>query len=31
VALSKPRLLKGITATARNWNTVVKLEELTGA
>ncbi|MER5537221.1 DUF1697 domain-containing protein [Streptomyces mirabilis] len=30
-ALSKPRLLKGITATTRNWNTVVKLEELTGA
>ncbi|MHA5050415.1 DUF1697 domain-containing protein [Streptomyces sp. SD15] len=29
-ALSKPRLLKGITATTRNWNTVVKLEELTG-
>ncbi|MGQ4384878.1 DUF1697 domain-containing protein [Streptomyces sp. SAS_270] len=30
-ALSKPRLLKGLTATTRNWNTVVKLEELTGA
>ncbi|WP_329544924.1 DUF1697 domain-containing protein [Streptomyces sp. NBC_01356] len=30
-ALSKPRLLKGITATTRNWNTVVKLEELTAA
>ncbi|GGN73604.1 hypothetical protein GCM10011579_051840 [Streptomyces albiflavescens] len=30
-ALSKPRLLKGITATSRNWNTVVKLEEMTGA
>ncbi|MEU9291647.1 DUF1697 domain-containing protein [Streptomyces sp. NPDC048275] len=29
-ALSRPRLLKGITATSRNWNTVVKLEELTG-
>jgi uncharacterized protein (DUF1697 family) len=29
--LSKPRLLKGITATSRNWNTVVKLEEMTGA
>ncbi|AVH55894.1 MULTISPECIES: DUF1697 domain-containing protein [Streptomyces] len=29
--LSKPRLLKGILATTRNWNTVVKLEELTGA
>ncbi|MEU1041210.1 DUF1697 domain-containing protein [Streptomyces sp. NPDC005551] len=27
--LSKPRLLKGLTATTRNWNTVVKLEELT--
>ncbi len=30
-ALSKPRLLKAVTATTRNWNTVVKLEELTGA
>ena len=30
VALSKPRLLKGVVATTRNWNTVVKLEELTG-
>ncbi|QFZ73667.1 DUF1697 domain-containing protein [Streptomyces fagopyri] len=30
-ALAKPRLLKGLTATTRNWNTVVKLEELTGA
>lgn len=30
-ALAKPRVLKGITATTRNWNTVVKLEELTGA
>ncbi|MFD3926755.1 DUF1697 domain-containing protein [Streptomyces sp. NPDC058614] len=30
-ALSKPRLLKGVTATTRNWNTVVKLEELTAA
>ncbi|MET7442809.1 DUF1697 domain-containing protein [Streptomyces sp. NPDC004082] len=30
-ALSKPRLLKGLTATTRNWNTVVKLEELTRA
>lgn len=30
-ALSRPRLLKGITATTRNWNTVVKLEELTAA
>ncbi|MFI6333614.1 DUF1697 domain-containing protein [Streptomyces sp. NPDC050535] len=29
-ALSRPRLLKGVTATTRNWNTVVKLEELTG-
>jgi len=29
--LSKPRLLKGLIATTRNWNTVVKLEELTGA
>ncbi|MFD5625101.1 DUF1697 domain-containing protein [Streptomyces sp. NPDC127072] len=30
-ALSRPRLLKGFTATTRNWNTVVKLEELTAA
>lgn len=30
-ALAKPRLLKGVLATTRNWNTVVKLEELTGA
>ncbi|PBC60508.1 hypothetical protein BKI49_28795 [Streptomyces sp. Tue6028] len=30
-ALARPRLLKGILATTRNWNTVVKLEELTGA
>ncbi|BAC69851.1 hypothetical protein AQJ43_31055 [Streptomyces avermitilis] len=29
--LARPRLLKGIVATSRNWNTVVKLEELTGA
>ncbi|MET9404468.1 DUF1697 domain-containing protein [Streptomyces sp. NPDC002935] len=29
-ALAKPRLLKGVLATSRNWNTVVKLEELTG-
>ncbi|MFI1396976.1 DUF1697 domain-containing protein [Streptomyces sp. NPDC020681] len=28
-ALAKPRLFKGITATTRNWNTVVKLVELT--
>ena len=28
--LSRPRRLKGIVATSRNWNTVVKLEELTG-
>ncbi|MPY58137.1 DUF1697 domain-containing protein [Streptomyces spongiae] len=27
--LSKPRLLKGLTATSRNWNTVVKLVEMT--
>ncbi|WP_327727324.1 DUF1697 domain-containing protein [Streptomyces sp. NBC_00487] len=27
--LSKPRLLKGLIATTRNWNTVVKLAELT--
>ncbi|EKX67106.1 DUF1697 domain-containing protein [Streptomyces ipomoeae] len=30
-ALSKPRLLKGLIATTRNWNTVVKLAELTRA
>ncbi|MGX5186913.1 DUF1697 domain-containing protein [Streptomyces avermitilis] len=29
--LAKPRLLKGLVATSRNWNTVVKVEELTGA
>ncbi|WAU84291.1 DUF1697 domain-containing protein [Streptomyces sp. Qhu-G9] len=29
-SLSKPRLTKGIVATTRNWNTVVKLVELTG-
>ncbi|GGK93266.1 hypothetical protein GCM10010094_62630 [Streptomyces flaveus] len=28
-ALSKPRLVKGVIATSRNWNTVVKLAELT--
>lgn len=27
--LAKPRLNKGVTATTRNWNTVVKLVELT--
>ena len=27
--LSRPRLNKGLIATTRNWNTVVKLEELT--
>lgn len=27
--LSRPRLLKGLVATTRNWNTVVKLAELT--
>jgi uncharacterized protein (DUF1697 family) len=30
-ALSRPRLNKGLIATTRNWNTVVKLEELTRA
>lgn len=30
-ALSRPRLTKGLIATSRNWNTVVKLVELTGA
>ncbi|MFF3904685.1 DUF1697 domain-containing protein [Streptomyces sp. NPDC001848] len=29
--LSRPRLNKGLIATTRNWNTVVKLEELTRA
>ncbi|MCX4855939.1 DUF1697 domain-containing protein [Streptomyces canus] len=29
--LSKPRLNKGVIATSRNWNTVVKLVEMTGA
>ncbi|GAA3826396.1 DUF1697 domain-containing protein [Streptomyces chiangmaiensis] len=29
--LSRPRLIKGLTATTRNWNTVVKLVELTAA
>ncbi|MEU9406954.1 DUF1697 domain-containing protein [Streptomyces sp. NPDC048281] len=28
-ALARPRLHKGLTATTRNWNTVVKLVELT--
>jgi uncharacterized protein (DUF1697 family) len=28
--LSRPRLNKDLIATTRNWNTVVKLEELTG-
>ncbi|WP_395576803.1 DUF1697 domain-containing protein [Streptomyces sp. BK79] len=30
-ALARPRLNKGVVATTRNWNTVVKLVELTGA
>jgi uncharacterized protein (DUF1697 family) len=29
--LSKPRLNKGVIATSRNWNTVRKLVEMTGA
>ncbi|MDX2679808.1 DUF1697 domain-containing protein [Streptomyces sp. NY05-11A] len=29
--LSRPRLTKGLIATARNWNTVVKLVEMTRA
>jgi uncharacterized protein (DUF1697 family) len=29
--LAKPRVNKGLIATTRNWNTVVKLVELTGA
>jgi uncharacterized protein (DUF1697 family) len=28
-ALSRPRVNKGLIATTRNWNTVVKLVELT--
>lgn len=28
--LSKPRMTKGVIATSRNWNTVVKLVEMTG-
>jgi len=28
--LSRPRFLKGVVATSRNWNTVVKLVEMTG-
>ncbi|WP_217213383.1 DUF1697 domain-containing protein [Streptomyces sp. AC550_RSS872] len=28
--LSRPRLTKGLIATSRNWNTVVKLVEMTG-
>ncbi|MFP3992510.1 DUF1697 domain-containing protein [Streptomyces sp. E11-3] len=30
-ALARPALLKGVVATTRNWNTVAKLVELTGA
>ncbi|MFD9934182.1 DUF1697 domain-containing protein [Streptomyces massasporeus] len=29
--LSKPRITKGVIGTSRNWNTVVKLVEMTGA
>jgi uncharacterized protein (DUF1697 family) len=29
--LSRPRLTKGLIATSRNWNTVVKLVEMTRA
>ncbi|MEU0098054.1 DUF1697 domain-containing protein [Streptomyces sp. NPDC006267] len=29
VALGRPRHVKGLTATSRNWNTVVKLGEMT--
>jgi uncharacterized protein (DUF1697 family) len=29
-ALSRPRLTKGLIATSRNWNTVLKLVEMTG-
>ncbi|BCL23755.1 DUF1697 domain-containing protein [Streptomyces tuirus] len=28
--LSKPRITRGVIATSRNWNTVVKLVEMTG-
>lgn len=31
VELSRPRLNKGLIATTRNWNTVLKLVELTGS
>lgn len=31
VELARPRLNKGLIATSRNWNTVVKLVEMTGA
>ncbi|MFD7445605.1 DUF1697 domain-containing protein [Streptomyces sp. NPDC059909] len=30
VALSRPGLTKGVVATTRNWNTAVKLAEMTG-
>ncbi|MFS8197409.1 DUF1697 domain-containing protein [Streptomyces sp. CWNU-52B] len=30
-SLARPRVTKGVVATTRNWNTVVKLVELTGA
>ncbi|WP_159774266.1 DUF1697 domain-containing protein [Streptomyces sp. HM190] len=30
-ALAKPRLVKGLIATTRNWNTVVKMAEMTAA
>jgi len=30
-ALARPRLTEGLIATSRNWNTVVKLVEMTGA
>jgi uncharacterized protein (DUF1697 family) len=31
VELSRPRRTKGLIATSRNWNTVLKLVELTGS
>ncbi|MET7486494.1 DUF1697 domain-containing protein [Streptomyces sp. NPDC005538] len=31
VELSRPRLNKGLIATSRNWNTVLKLVEMTGS
>ncbi|MFJ3586730.1 DUF1697 domain-containing protein [Streptomyces sp. NPDC090127] len=30
-ALARPALVKGVVATTRNWNTVIKLAEMTGS